>query len=60
MRKGIFLAFLLVAAIQDLYRKKVKVWVFVVFGILALGLNGYLWIVQKEDSMWAFGSWKVL
>lgn len=52
MRKGIFLVFLLVVAIQDLHRKKVKVWVFVVFGILALGLNGYLWIVQKEDSMW--------
>lgn len=51
MRKGIFLAFLLVAAIQDLCRKKVKVWVFAVFGILALGVNMYLWIVQKE-FMW--------
>ncbi|MCI8659751.1 MAG: pilus assembly protein CpaA [Lachnospiraceae bacterium] len=52
MRKGLFLAFLLVSAMQDLHCKKVKVWVFALFGILALGINGYLWIVLGSDFMW--------
>lgn len=40
-QKGLFLCFLLIAAGQDLHKKSVAVWVYLLFGGLALVTRGY-------------------
>lgn len=42
-RNGLFLCFLLAAAIQDIREKQVEVRLFVIFGLLAVLLCGYQW-----------------
>lgn len=60
MRTGIFLVYLLTAAIQDLSRKQVKIWVFVLFGILALTLDGYMWVILGEKFSWETHLWGIV
>lgn len=50
--KLLFTAFLLTAAIQDLRCQQVKIWVFVLFGILALALDGALWLTNGLEFLW--------
>ena len=48
----LFIGFLLTAAVQDFQRKKVKLWVYAFFGVLALVLDGYLWIMPDYHFLW--------
>ncbi len=48
----LFLAFLWIAAIQDFFQKQVKLWVFVLFGVIAIIISSYLWISQNHDFPW--------
>lgn len=52
MRTGIFLGFLLTAAGQDLCKKRVKVWVFVLFAAMALAADMYLWSQADGGFLW--------
>lgn len=52
MMQMLFLAFLATAAIQDLREKQVKLWVFFLFGLLSLGLAGYLWLKPGMAYSW--------
>lgn len=54
---AVFMGFLLVAAGQDLYRKGIKVWVFVLFGIIALAADGYLWSQAGGEFCWRSHLW---
>lgn len=49
---GCYWGFLITAAIQDLLRKKVDLWIYAVFGILAVGGNCYLYITVKDGFFW--------
>lgn len=49
---GLYWGFLIAAAIQDFFRKKVDLWIFVVFGLLIAVGKGYLCMVEKEEFLW--------
>lgn len=57
MKMLVFLGFTVTAALQDLSKKEVRLWVFVLFGGLAIMLNGYLWMASKEDFIWIKHLW---
>lgn len=48
----IFSGFMLTAAIQDLRKKEVELWVFVLFGGAACLLNIYLWLSARTGLAW--------
>lgn len=64
IRVGLFACFLLLAAGQDLKKKEVNVWVFAVFGILAIGVaviecfqtgGGYDWLEHVSSASLGLG-----
>lgn len=57
MRTGIFLMFLLIAASQDLCKKRIKVWVFAIFGAIALAADLYLWSRAGKGFLWQSHLW---
>ena len=54
----LFIGFLLTAAVQDFQRKKVKLWVYAFFGVLALVLDGYLWIMPDYNFLESVSFWQ--
>ena len=52
MRMWIFSGFMLTAAIKDLHKKEVELWVFALFGAAAFLMNVYLGVVTKADLLW--------
>lgn len=55
-RNGLFLCFLLIAAVQDIRKKQVEVRVFVIFGLLAMLLCGYQWKIGRWNGWFDVGS----
>ncbi|MCI9534669.1 MAG: pilus assembly protein CpaA [Lachnospiraceae bacterium] len=52
MRMWIFSGFMLTAAVKDLHKKEVELWVFALFGAAAFLMNVYLGVVTKADLLW--------
>ncbi len=48
----VFAVFLLTAAAQDFKRQQVKLWVYILFGLLALIWDGYLWRTADVGFSW--------
>lgn len=52
MDRWIFLLFLLIVAGQDLRKKRVEVWIFIVFGVGALLILAYQWGTAGQPVPW--------
>lgn len=52
----LFLGFLMAAAFQDLREKQVQLWIFAVFGLAALGLHGFRWMLSSMGGVNGMGS----
>lgn len=48
IEQGMFLLFLLITAMQDLKRKSVRLWVYILFALGAAGALIYLWASGQE------------
>lgn len=48
----LFGIFLFIAAMQDLRNKQVKLWVFILFGVLALGMKVFFWLGSENPFCW--------
>ena len=48
----LFGIFLFIAAMQDLRNKQVKLWVFILFGVLALGMKVFFWLGSGNPFCW--------
>lgn len=50
--QGVFFLYLMTASIQDIKTKQIKIWVFFLFGALALVSDGYMWMAASENFLW--------